>query len=921
MTKRMYKCLLVPVLVASLGASSLGATAEFWINNGTVFTPTAIDAYNVVNNGLISISTTIPFDFSNTRNFTNSGGMENLGSGFRFDTAPSGTGVRKPAAVFFNAGLAGNPTTNAYIRGGNRIDVSATNVINRGYLSAGGLGFVSINGSSVDASRGIIETSSLIQRTEDNPAGIFDRYWGTGTNRVNSAAANIAPAGFPAPATPGLLSGAATNFINGLTPVYFTANMPVYLASAGGGGAWTNFSVSNDTRQTLHLVYVRNPNTNISVEIFRFGGSPAQMGRSMVHFFAKSQTIFGAGSNHLYVVDSFGQNPTNVNFLPHFPDPVAPIQTAQPDNYRITKALNQINLGLGPLITSSLTPAQLTSLLSTVSVTNALYSSYGMQLTPSTVAPLDLNLVRTSPGRIELKATRSLDLSRTRIEAANYTQLHATNHFVSPTNSWVASPYVDMYLASTNGTIDTSGLFRNTLTVFNGTVDLFSLYWTNTIINTNGAGSTNDLQVHVLYVDANLSETAQAKIFDLSMKSTNLIANDSLRVLRTLALDVERLTVTPFGNISIENHGISWPASAPKMAFLTNHGTIQAFSDLYFVGVNSNGTDRAYGALYNTGMLAAAGVSVTATSIWNSGIIIASNGPISLNGQNLVRLEPLGVLRSVNGNVNITTGNLWSSNHSLTIGRSLNLSVTGELRTGINAWTVYDGFSLLSKPASGDLASTTITNRALSFANPFNYWAGLDLGATGAGFSNNAALGKLVLSSDEQNGLFTFVGTGPGSNALYVDVLVLAGGATNRDAGGNLTALDVWPGMKIYFSQAFVVNGPGSQTEITSELAGKNGGALSQVPHTGPLSIPILITISPALKVSVEKEPALRSLVTWETPPSATNSLYYVNNPYSEDWQLLTNFVSGAAGQTVTIADPGLSTSRFYKVRLDKPAN
>jgi hypothetical protein len=315
-------------------------------------------------------------------------------------------------------------------------------------------------------------------------------------------------------------------------------------------------------------------------------------------------------------------------------------------------------------------------------------------------------------------------------------------------------------------------------------------------------------------------------------------------------------------------------------------------------------------------------VSVTTTSLWNSGVIDASDGPISLTAQQRIVLEPLGELEAVNGNVNLTSASLWCSNQVLRIGRSLNISLTGELKTGTNTWSVYDGFNLLSKPTTGDFSSTTVTNRALPFANPYNYWAGLDLGPNPAGFTDNAALGKLVLSSEDVNGLFTFLGTGPGSNALYIDVLVLSGGATNRDAGGNLTAVEVWPGMKIYFSQAFIVNAGGSQTEITSELAGKNGGAFAQVSHSGPLSVPIPIaTIIPALKVTVEKSPTLRSLVTWDTAAKATNYLYSVENPYSGDWQLLTNFVTGATDQTVTVVDPGLSDSRFYKVRVDKPAN
>src|SRR5438093_5312726 len=95
----------IPGLLNLLLLAQIGrATDAFYINNGTVTFPPQIDAINFINNGSFDFSlnpTILPFDTSNTQNFTNNGTM--FGSvGFRFDTGPSESGTRRPAANFRN---------------------------------------------------------------------------------------------------------------------------------------------------------------------------------------------------------------------------------------------------------------------------------------------------------------------------------------------------------------------------------------------------------------------------------------------------------------------------------------------------------------------------------------------------------------------------------------------------------------------------------------------------------------------------------------------------------------------------------------------------------------------------------------------------------------------------------------------------
>ena len=72
-------------------------------------------------------------------------------------------------------------------------------------------------------------------------------------------------------------------------------------------------------------------------------------------------------------------------------------------------------------------------------------------------------------------------------------------------------------------------------------------------------------------------------------------------------------------------------------------------------------------------------------------------------------------------------------------------------------------------------------------------WAGQDLGPVAAGYSNNAALGRLILDGLTNTTQFWFqpaTGTpATGTNALYVDYLEFRDYMTNFDHSGNLANL------------------------------------------------------------------------------------------------------------------------------------
>src|SRR5439155_7475815 len=115
------------------------------------------------------------------------------------------------------------------------------------------------------------------------------------------------------------------------------------------------------------------------------------------------------------------------------------------------------------------------------------------------------------------------------------------------------------------------------------------------------------------------------------------------------------------------------------------------------------------------------------------------------------------------------------SNLSIAVGRSLSFSATNLLTDtdypGANSWSVGDGVNLWARPAAGDLRGTTIQSTAPIFGEVLNFWAGEDRGCAPAGFTNNGALGRLILDGGDDS-QFTFRGTGA-QNGLYVDYLEL----------------------------------------------------------------------------------------------------------------------------------------------------
>lgn len=263
--------------------------------------------------------------------------------------------------------------------------------------------------------------------------------------------------------------------------------------------------------------------------------------------------------------------------------------------------------------------------------------------------------------------------------------------------------------------------------------------------------------------------------------------------------------------------------------FATLHGGAAAV-----VGsTNLVGGSVAYNNLVNRGLISAMGTSINADYFENTGM--CTNGVFSafslLSKQSVISSGSI----YAGADISLSAENLLASNSIINAGRSLALVLTtnGLLTDGgiysSNFWSVGGaagvGLSLPVKPAWGDLLGTTITNIAPTNKVVKNTWAARDFGVSLAGYTNNQALGRLILNvygAAPQNGQFYFTGAGT-SNALYVDYLELQNQATNFN-NGSVPSLQINTNLIIYYAQA-VANG----VSVADKLNGLNAGRLRWV--------------------------------------------------------------------------------------------
>ncbi|MDE3066800.1 MAG: hypothetical protein KGJ60_04525 [Verrucomicrobiota bacterium] len=879
------------------------------------------------------------------------------GAGFRFDLQTTNVIPNAPADTFYNAGTIHCNSlldlfNNFFIFSDlGECLVSATNIINPGVVEVGPAGLIGFKGQNVDLSHGTLNLEAI--------QNFFTGF------------ANISAFG-----AVGVDTNGDWNPGTDLAPNFAVTSLPYVFEAFPATPFLQLIPDSSGSNIVVRAVFIENDSPNAPYNVYFNSANPLTVGPGGV-------TIEWTGH---YVDPATGNEFTNYLYLND--DIVAGAQTnafvqanGVPSNFTFTESTQK-------LIFQPPAPSGFANVFPDGAMTNA-YSYVNAQLIPVSV-PTNASLSNPSgaltnlPGRIQITASgpnSHLNLAAAQIIGPNYLLLSSTNQFDGNAGSAIVSPYSDIYLGvtspslpsasvpNTRGNLAFTNLVAQYIPNWNGTVLGWSTRWTNSINGTNW-----DFRVEI--VKSALSPTTASVVQDLVLHATNsLVLSDALNILRTLSIDSQSLTLTTNGagngassfegELNLRNTSILWHSAIPNLLWLTNSGAITTGNLIQF----GSATQPAI-SFVNHGVVSDQGTQIWTGDFENSGTISNSVGNFDLYTQTATLTN--GLIQA--GGIAITADSLVVSNVSFQPARSLTLQVTNLLTdttvTNGNFWTVGsqtgvggNGLALPIKPRLGDLLGTTIVGYAPGpNKQVFNTWAADDRGVSVGGYTNNAAIGRLLLDALGSSSQFVFNGVVPG-NALYVDDLELYGYATNTDLNGDFTALNIASNLVIYYAQA-VMNGvsvaakmnhrngdhlrwvaayagyfsstnlvypDGSTNTVNAGLAAStsadsDGDGIVNAADPTPFFVPSQVHF----KLMLTNAPPLTALISWDSIPGATNTVLYSTNLLAPeaDWLVLTNFVSPATvppagGWPLTNAVTDtiqLQSPRYFKVRVDPNA-
>ena len=979
--------LLCGLLCLALAAVARAATVPLYVNtlapvyNVSIpgYPPPTIDATAFDNENSFTINFTQPtinaemFETWNTVNYTNNGTMiANAalatngillsiapGCGFQFDTQTTNVFPRTQAGSFYNPGTirVNSALDNADFLGLSTIgicNVNATNIVVPGVIQVGENSVMQFTGKTVDMTRARLAVEGfgvelgLDFGTTGLQNGISGVDYGVGLDAnfdwIPSLDLGVNYA----------LSSEFTSTLGPLQQLSLTNSTP-YFTVAGVG----------TSNVIVRAIFIQNQYTNNVTAKVYWGASPFGGGGAFNIEWDGTYVDAATGLpaiHYLYLNDDDvlgSQGPAVINGIP--------------DNFTFFEGNQELFLGApaAPGFTTAILPPFPTA------VTNS-YSYANVQFTPSSVATNSVsqkvtNYLANLTGRIMISADSNLDLSLAQISGENYLQLRSPFQFNGSVGARIFSPYSDINIGVTNGFMTVTNLLEPSVPDWNGGVQCWSARW----IYVDATGVTNDFRV--LLVNSSLTPTTPSEVQDLAFHATNsLVICDVYNILRSLAIDAQKLTLTtngvvaasPDGELNFQSptSGVYpntvqnvWSNSAPYVKWLTNNGAIRVPNLGFFGGP----PPASYVTLVNHGLISDYGSQFWANDFESSGVISNGMGSFTLQSQTVLAA---GAIIAASNNMVFTTGSLVTSNLLLQAGRSLTLTAPGQLTdTGpgngsvwiVGTNSVGTGINMPVLPASGDLRGTSITLFAPNNVNVVNTWPALDQGPVAYAYTNNEAVGQLILNalSNAPNTLFYFTGTGA-SNAIYVDQLQLLGFSDYNSRIQNtnngtlyIPSLVFNTNLVIYYADAI-----SDGTDVSVKLNGFNTNHLRWVPsYAGYFSGTNLVyggvtnIFNAALAESTKfdsdgdgivnaKDPTpfflssevnlqtyftnanTKVAITWDTIPFATNTVLYTTNLLTAPvtWTVLTNFISPIAYPSppapVTVLDSVTRPPRYYRV-------
>lgn len=435
-------CGLAGLLLAQTAAAGL----DYYINNDVVANAPIIDATNFINN---SSFTTVNLETTDTLNYTNNGTMVGE-EGFVFDTLTLGSpGGRSMASSFYNPGVITVPASFAgngfsFQIMGLPLLVNATNIVNPGTMEEGANGLIQLTGMNLNLSYATLTMDAL---TTFSPPG--SGAFGTDTN------------GDWAPATALTATSASSSLPYAFTTPFFPPY--VYQASYATDQQSTNYNI-------YRMIFIgNNTNANASAQL-SFGQITVGTGAGNVQW-TGVYTDPATGlqhTNYLILNNDYVQGAsTNITF-----------NNGIPSNFALTESSTPVT-GNNPGTAG--VPAQIAQYFTGV-YTNP-YSYAQIQISPTTVStgPTAQNpsgAITNLPARIQISAGRELNLALANItgqynnngqlSGLNYLSLTCTNQFDGAAGATIISPYSDINLGVTNGSLTFSNVLQSVIPNWNG---------------------------------------------------------------------------------------------------------------------------------------------------------------------------------------------------------------------------------------------------------------------------------------------------------------------------------------------------------------------------------------------------------------------------------------------------------------------
>jgi len=872
-----------------LAAGLLGASAALragpWTiplyeNGGTIFLTNQpqIDAVAFANYGEFNVDSELPFDFQNTRYFTNRGLM--IGSpGFRFDWTDD-NGIRRPAQNFVNAGsgriftLASSISLGySNIFGGNQLTISAANLASPGYLGVGNSGLARLEGRAVNLVNGGLEVRPIepfffansiydlnndrIPDSFDPDNAIYDYYWGTGiqdppTRGPINTATILRFSGF------GLIATTPAHEVNNRTfPVPFFTRFSTFVPAqynttfaytgivgstlvtlTNANGTQTNFFAPTNIFRQGVVVGLGDTNLQVRTRFSPFRSSSGLYSAAVELGMVTTNVVAGLReTNAIYFTDLLAAQ-TNLVGLTNLGVIFA---TGRPIAYEVGREPSfDFAFGFNPnaeLFRTFAYDTVFSNLLATNFYAGYMAGIDHLESRPPLVpgaAPTNL------PGRIEIVAD-TVDLSKARMRGMGAIKIQA-NHVLNSAGAAIDVENLAYDLGSTNGLLTMQNLSKPSVDRLNGTIRAWSGLWTNqmalvysnwvidpTTGNVTFSPYINpiDVSIHLLILSADaVTRTQQVIVHGLALRGTNVVVNDPVVVGGSLLLDARSFTLN--GVMSLTNATTDWTyANAPQLSYFTNAGTLSVPN---LANYGTGYPDRRHLTNFvNHGSLNAYAHLITTDYYEDTGQMLS----VYLKKVYANSLNLDGGLDTCYGDVHLYGTDLKMRNQTLAVSGALNLALTNSVAdapTGTNSITCDGGFHLLLKPRRGDLLGTSIHTRAGNFISIPHTWMAEDRGPTPEGFVDNMAIGRLRLSvipgSELRFGPPLDVNGVPlpGKYALYVDYLELRDQLqADPDSG-----IVVEPGLTVYFADSNVP---------VSILDGKSGGRLVWArSYTGPSS-------------------------------------------------------------------------------------